>query len=254
MDTKKSTLIGTEQRLAPLVCGAHYGCLLVGLARCVARPGRLLVWLPLSASNVLYLHQHERPSVGMLPVSVASLGFVPTAMASVFFGAWFTRLRSVYSWQTAPQDHAVVIVLGGAIKNGKPGLTLAGRLEAAATLWHQNPSITLLLTGGAVKGDDKSEAEYMADWLVDKGVARQSLLLETQACNTHENIRYSLELARTRMPRVSLYVLSSDYHLYRAVREGRRLGVELTPLPAPTPLPSRLQQWSREVLTILAKR
>ncbi len=248
-----SSLVSTELRLAPVVLGVHYGCLLVGLIRCVARPARALVWLPLSALNVAYLHEHDRPSVGMVPVSVASLGLVPAAVTTALFGAWFVRIRSVYSMRAVHKSHAVVIVLGGAIKDGKPCRTLANRLNAAATLWHKDPSITLILTGGPVLGEGKTEAECMADWLCAKGVQQTSLVLEEQARNTRENIRNSVKLARRRGLDGQLCVLSSDYHLYRAVAQGREAGVDLLPIPAKTPFPSRLQQWCREVLTIMAK-
>ena len=172
-----SSLVSTELRLAPVVLGVHYGCLLVGLIRCVARPARALVWLPLSASNVVYLHEHDRPSVGMVPVSVASLGLVPAAVTTALFGAWFVRIRSVYSMRAVHKSHAVVIVLGGAIKDGKPCRTLANRLNAAATLWHKDPSITLILTGGPVPGEGKTEAEWSSllaggDWMANSACFR----------------------------------------------------------------------------------
>jgi hypothetical protein len=128
------------------------------------------------------------------------------------------------------------------------------RLDVAFELTVDHPQRTLILTGGPLANGPGTEAEHMARYLIDKGLPSQQLLLEQQARNTRENISNSCVLATRESLSGQRCVLTSDYHLYRAVREGRAIGVELTPIPAPVPLPGRLQQWSREVLTILAAR
>ncbi|MDO4537682.1 MAG: YdcF family protein, partial [Coriobacteriales bacterium] len=93
--------------------------------------------------------------------------------------------------------------------------------------------------------------EVMARYLLEQGIPREQLLVERQARNTRENIAFSLDLVNTQGKSGELCVLTSDYHLYRARTMGRSCGVDLSPIPAITPKRSRLQQWCREVLTIL---
>ena len=58
----------------------------------------------------------------------------------------------------------------------------------------------------------------MADWLIAHGVEEGRVLLEDQADNTEENIRFSKELLAGQGIDLtgSIAVVSSDYHLYRA--------------------------------------
>ena len=58
----------------------------------------------------------------------------------------------------------------------------------------------------------------MADWLIAHGVEEGRVLLEDQADNTEENIRFSTELlaARGIDTTGNIAVVSADYHLYRA--------------------------------------
>jgi uncharacterized SAM-binding protein YcdF (DUF218 family) len=165
----------------------------------------------------------------------------------------FIRMRATYAHSPVIQNDAIVIVLGGALKHGKPCKTLALRLGTAARVWQDHPSATFVLTGGVPAGETLSEADAMARYMIELGVSQRNLLLETRARNTKQNLSLSLELIQSERRSGQLCVLSSNYHLYRAVRTGKSLGVDLVPIPAPTPRGSMLQQWCREALTIMAK-
>lgn len=279
MSESTSTLAHTEKILAPLVWLVWVVCTLAGIAllwpQC--EPLALATWLVLTGSNVVFFVRHRRVSVGMMPPAVASLA--PAAASALttkplapavrgaclctlvvacgiicLFAFWFARLHATYTRRSHVDDDAVIIVLGGAVVDGRPRPTLALRLDVAFELTVDHPQRTLILTGGPLANGPGTEAEAMARYLIDKGLPSQQLLLEQQARNTRENISNSCVLATRESLSGQRCVLTSDYHLYRAVREGRAIGVELTPIPAPVPLPGRLQQWSREVLTILAAR
>ena len=58
----------------------------------------------------------------------------------------------------------------------------------------------------------------MANWLMDHGIPEERIILEEQADNTEENIRFSKELLAGQGIDLtgSIAVVSSDYHLYRA--------------------------------------
>lgn len=239
----------------------------------------LFAWTLLTCSNVRYLLQHDVPTVGMIPPSVVSLGpaalpalvaqaagvasdeaslvalhaaaLLASVATAAFMAWWFMRLRSAYSPAPPVAPDAVVFVLGGAVRDDAPGATLALRLQTAWQVWQRHPQATLVLSGGTPQGTGASEADVMARFLKEKGVPEAALLLETHALNTRENLLLSLELANEAGLGGQRCVLSSDYHLYRACRIARQLGAEFVPIPAPTPAASLLQQWCREVITVL---
>lgn len=94
----------------------------------------------------------------------------------------------------------------------------------------------------------------MASYLQQLGVNPARIMVERMARNTDENIRNSIELLEREDMHEQLCVVSSDYHLHRALRDARKLGVSLAPIAAPTPPASVPQQWCREVMTILSGR
>lgn len=286
-NTSESTLIGNENRFAPAVLVVHYACMATGLLllayAALRTPPQVwipcaVLWLAPTISNVAYLLMHARPTVGMVPICVASLG--PVAFATLlapnkslaialplaaivglsvftclFFAWWFWRLRTAYAQAPTPKSDAALIVLGSSVKDGKPRKTLLLRLEAARSLAVRNPHTLLVLTGGTQSGERKSEAEVMRDYLAKRGVPTQQMLLEQHARNTRQNIELSMGLLqREGQTTREACVVSSDYHLYRALVEARRLGFELVPVAAITPRAGRAQQWCREVLTIVSQR
>ena len=167
---------------------------------------------------------------------------------------WFVRIRSCYRRRPTIEPDATLIILGGAIRGGQPCLTLARRLDVAIRYAHSHPSATLVPTGGPVPEKPYTEADVMARYLREHGVAAERILPETRALNTRQNIANACALLDGRNIHTQRCVVSSDYHLWRALRVARAVGVELTPIPAPTPWAGRPQQWCREALTIISGR
>lgn len=283
-----STLAHNERRLRPLVMAVLVACTAGGAAALWLgrRPGTMsaapwlacvALWLLPCVSNMLYAVRNHNTTVGMMPVAVFSLApatapalfssetipvahsacavaFLCSCVTLALFVVWFARIHAAYARPDDVSPDAVIIVLGGAVQDGVPKPSLARRLDVAQALWEEHPTRTLVLSGGPLAYEDGTEAEAMARYLVARGVDRTRLALETRARNTAQNIEFSMDLIRRRGLVGQCCALTNDYHLYRALREGRRLGHELVPIPAPTPRATCLQQWCREVLTILAKK
>ncbi len=69
------------------------------------------------------------------------------------------------------------------------------------------------------------------NFVVAYGVSRESIVAEWRSARTLEN---GIEAARLiqDMPGKKV-LLTSNFHMYRAIRVFRKLGVEVTPMPAP---------------------
>lgn len=129
-----------------------------------------------------------------------------------------------------PAQHA--IVLGMALQNGKPTDDLLSRLDTAQAYLEQNPETTLILTGGNAGDDGRTEAAVMRDLLLARGVSEQSLRLEDQAATTKENFRNTAQMID---PAAPVVLISSNYHMDRAVRTAESAGfTRVLRLPAPS--------------------
>ena len=75
----------------------------------------------------------------------------------------------------------------------------------------------------------------MADYLVDRGVPRDRILLEDRSRTTQENLAYSAEIMRERRgPGYRCVVVTNNFHVLRAALIARKAKVEGQVVGAPT--------------------
>ena len=267
------TIVATERAWAGRVLATFAICTLVA-ASLTAQAWPLspmgwvlsLVSVALLAVDLRHLMAGET-SVGMIPIAIAALG--PAGLAAYlacgtrlslagavvgfgmagFMAAWFSRMAAATRTDASPNDGDTAIVLGCAVKQGRPSTTLELRLDAALELWRRCPAMRFVVTGGISEPVEPSEAAVMARFLKSEGVPMGQIVLEDRALNTEEN----LANARTLIGNAdgTIWLVTSDYHMLRAAAIARSVGLETAPCPAPTPFSSRLVQWCREVLVIL---
>lgn len=129
-------------------------------------------------------------------------------------------------------DHA--IVLGLALENGKPTDELLARLDTAQSYLGKYPEARLILTGGNADASGRTEAAVMREILAERGVADDRMILEDQAKSTRDNFRNT---ARIIDPGEPVVLITSNYHMDRAVRTAKAAGFDnVLRLPAPSSL------------------
>jgi uncharacterized SAM-binding protein YcdF (DUF218 family) len=116
------------------------------------------------------------------------------------------------------------LVLGAAQWNGDPSPVLRARLDHALELYRRGQVRQIILTGGVGSGDTTSEAAAGKQYLIDRGMAADALLLEEQGTTTWESLRNAAPLARTN--RIGAVLLVSDpFHMLRSIKMARDLGL-----------------------------
>ncbi len=135
-------------------------------------------------------------------------------------------------------EHEYAIVLGCGLFGEAPSWLLAERLKTAEEYAWQYPNCKLILSGGQGRGEAISEAEAMRRWLVQKGISQERLILEAQSRNTYENLRNSNQILDARDGEIvhDCLIISNDFHLYRARRLAKIVGINTDTLAAPTPV------------------
>lgn len=145
------------------------------------------------------------------------------------------------------EDADYLIVLGAGLNGSSPSLSLRSRLVAAADYLRTNPGTVAIVTGGQGEGEDITEAEAMRRFLEAEGIAENRIIMEPEARDTIQNLRYSFEIilqeghdsgaiyssAEQYSPKITL--ISNDFHLFRARYISEREGHEIFAVPALSP-------------------
>ena len=94
----------------------------------------------------------------------------------------------------------------------------------AASLFHQQIAPLVLISGGIAHttdllrtGWEKTEAEMFAEVMIQAGVPKERLLLETQAHHTGENLRLGRELLEDQRISFQSAVLVTKPHVERRI-------------------------------------
>ena len=128
------------------------------------------------------------------------------------------------------KDFDFVIIHGAGLLDGdRVSKLLQDRLDKAIEVYKADPTPPKLIPSGG-KGSDEtiSEAEAMTQYLVSRGVPEEDILPEDQSTTTLENLQFSKKIMDTYDCRKYTALVTSNYHVYRALRYCREIGLKCT--------------------------
>ena len=141
--------------------------------------------------------------------------------------AWFEALVvSGAHTNPAAENAQCIVILGAGVNGTEPSLMLSSRLQAALDFIADKPDIPIICSGGQGPGEDISEADCMAGWLIAHGVDEKRIYREDRSTSTRENFDFSYAImAENGLDTTGTFAyVTNDYHIYRA---GRIAGVPL---------------------------
>ena len=140
-------------------------------------------------------------------------------------------------WRAAKSPivrHAdVIVVLGTAQLNGKPGPALAARLVEAKRIYDLGYAPTIITVGAGAPGDRTTEAAAGKYWLRNNGVPAKKITAVAQGRDTLSSTKAYAELMKKRY--VSDVIIVTDpFHCKRAMTMANDQGVVSTCSPVLT--------------------
>ena len=146
-------------------------------------------------------------------------------------------------------EYDAMIVLGAQVKpDGEPSIQLQWRIDAAAKAWKERQCL-IVVCGAQGANEPAPEAHVMRDELIKQGVPADMILMDDQSFNTRQNIANAVHLLDGQDVHHVL-VVTSDYHLPRAMAIAEDAGLDASGLGSPTKLGLRfwLKNHGREGL------
>ena len=93
---------------------------------------------------------------------------------------------------------------------------LIERLKVVLNAAEKYPNSYIVCTGGgtALNDKDATEAGKMAEWLIDKGIPKERIIVEDKSLTTAQNAMFTYDLLEKDYPQVTdIAIISSDYHI-----------------------------------------
>lgn len=145
----------------------------------------------------------------------------------------------IHSWSspvlTATPDW--LVVLGAGLRGETPAPLLEQRLIRTVNILQTHPQMRVVVSGGQGYNEAISEAEAMRRYLVTAGIANERIFLEDHSFSTFDNITLSHRLLSklNNGSAPAAWILTSEFHLYRASKQATALNWQHAPVSAPTP-------------------
>ena len=150
--------------------------------------------------------------------------------------------------ESLEKDYDAIIVLGAQVlSSGEPNTQLLWRLDAALEAWRAR-EVPIVACGARGRDEPMPEAVAMKNYLASRGVPEEMILTDPDSYNTNENLRNAGSILR-KMPNVrKVVIVTSDYHVPRAMALAADMGFEAAGLGSPCKPEYWIKNHAREAL------
>ena len=195
-------------------------------------PGIFIILLIISGIAFFFKRSRKAGLVQLLigvSMWIFALGSISNAL--------YKGLESEFSVNRAVKGD-VIILMGGGINDeatdlsgvGTPSQESLERIVAAVRL-QRRLNVPVIATGGGFAHQKISEAAVAKRYLVELGVPSQMVILEEKSRDTIESAGFTREICR-KSGFHSPVLVTSGYHLRRAVMSFKKVGIKVIPFPS----------------------
>ena len=162
---------------------------------------------------------------------LVAIGLITVLVMATPIVSWWARAYS----GPVEQPKGDVLILLSAAEDDRGGISFSSywRARYALLAWQTGGFKKIVISGGGGPG--------ILNYLIAEGIPREAMIAEWRSTSTRKN---GIETSRLVQGMAGKKVLlTSDFHMYRAIRVFRKLGIEVTPMPVPDVL-SSAERWN----------
>ena len=155
----------------------------------------LWIWLLLGALHLLMAFIYKAPErLRKKPLFFRFRIFCLSSYCIFFL--LFTYLigyLSQYRYGQWKDPLSYILVVGSELENNKITPLLQNRLERADLCYQENPSATIVLSGGRGRNSASAEASVMYQSMLKMGISADAMLMEFYSKTTEQKLSYGIE-------------------------------------------------------------
>lgn len=172
------------------------------------------------------------------------------AQVPILINAYMYEFSSRYFLtieEAAEDNFDCVLVLGAGVWGDSPSHMLEERLNKGVEVYNTGCTSRILMSGDHGR-TEYDEVNVMKDFAVEKGAVAEEVFMDHAGFSTYESMYRAKEIFEVK----KVVIVTQKYHLYRAVYNARKLGLDAYGVAADGQynysLPVRTYNNSREAL------
>jgi len=191
-----------------------------------------LTWIIATLLYAVFTKKQGRRKRLLIAGTVTLLFFSNPFMANILARCWDTA-----PYKATHANYSTVILLGGFVSEDNNGggyfNWTADRYIQATKLLLNHKASHLLFTGGnaSISPDGFTEASFVKTELKKLNIPDSVVLIESRSRNTIENAEYSKSLIKKAGLRPPYLLVTSAFHMRRAMLVFRKAGLNVVPYP-----------------------
>lgn len=165
----------------------------------------------------------KNKKIKIFVISVLCVGIL-CAGAVIGINAYMISYVSDYLIETDDLENYsfdCITVLGAGLWDGEPSPMLKERLDFALEAYKTGCSTKFLMSGDHGR-EDYDEVNAMKDYVVENGADKDSVFLDHAGFSTYETMYRARDVFKVE----KTLIVTQKYHLYRAVYNARKLGID----------------------------
>jgi uncharacterized SAM-binding protein YcdF (DUF218 family) len=124
----------------------------------------------------------------------------------------------------------VIVIMGAAQFDGRPGPVLKARLKTARDGYGKNLAPAIMTVGDGAPGDRTTEAESGKAWLVSQGIPKSRIIAIAQGRDTYSST-LAFAAAMKGLDLESALIVTDPFHCLRATAMAKDQGIKVRCLP-----------------------
>lgn len=182
------------------------------------------IWLFLGVGAILFALLWKKGFFEeYVPLWLRRMFVIAVCVGGLLFVMVEGCIISGFSYEGKPNlDY--LVVLGAQMKATGPSKALQYRLDEAVIYLEKNSETKVIVSGGQGSDEHVSEAQGMYDYLIERGVPHNRIIMEDRSRNTFENLTFSAKFLDKENDSVG--IVSNNFHVFRAIKIAGKAGYE----------------------------
>lgn len=151
----------------------------------------------------------------------------------LIMGGFIGLITSIYYYSHIDdaQDADAIVVLGASQWNGAPSPVFKARLDQAYLLYQEEYAPFIILTGGVGDGEEMSESQAGKDYLIQRGILEDKILLEEEGQTSWQSLNQVTQIIQSNKFN-SIILVSDGFHMMRLKKMVKDLDIKALSSPA----------------------